>query len=79
MFGEWQPIETAPKDGSPVLVYPPLWVNKTCSIAKYNDDKFAKKPKPYWNRDDCFGRITENRMKPPTHWMPLPLPPSGGD
>lgn len=71
---EWQPIETAPKD-RPVLVHPGLWAGRTCSIATWNDDKYAKKPRPFWGRDDDMGRITYSRNAPPTHWMPLPPAP----
>jgi len=72
---EWQPIETAPKDGSSILVYPPTWGSKACSIASFEDDKYANKPRPYWRRDDDLGRSTISRGIPPTHWMPLPEPP----
>lgn len=71
----WQPIETAPKDQT-VLVYPPLWSGRTCSIARYNDDKYCKKPAPYWHRDDDLGQKTRSRGVPPTHWMPIPASPT---
>lgn len=72
----WQPIETAPKDGSTVLVYPATWSNRTGSTAHWNGDTYAKNPRPYWERDDAFGRVMQSREKPPTHWMPLPPPPT---
>lgn len=73
--GQWKPIETAPKDGTAVLVYPPTWRNKNCAIARYVTDKYAEHHCPYWRRDDDLGRITFSRETPPTHWMPLPPPP----
>lgn len=75
---EWHPIETAPKDGTVVLVFPPTWKGKgrTASVAKWDDDKYAKKPRPYWSRDDALGQVTASRNTPPTHWMPMPPPPS---
>jgi hypothetical protein len=73
---EWQPIETAPKDGTAVLVYPATWGSKPASIAKWNEDKYAKNPRPFWERDDDLGKVSISRGKPPTHWMPLPAPPS---
>ena len=76
---EWRDIETAPKDGTNVLVYPPLWNSRTCSIAHYDDDKYSKKPRPVWRRDDDFGRVTYSRSTPPSAWMPLPPPPSVED
>lgn len=72
---EWQPIETAPRDGTPVLVYPPTWGSKAASIAVWDRDEYAKEPRPYWRRDDGLGKKYLSREKPPTHWMPLPLPP----
>ena len=71
----WQPIETAPKDGTPVLVYPPTWAKAIASIAKWNKDEYAKKPRPYWRRVDDYGKVTISRDNPPTHWMPLPAAP----
>ncbi len=73
---QWQPIETAPKDGTRVLVYPPTWPSKTCSIAHYNDDACARKRLPYWKRDDDLGQKTRSRSNPPTHWIPLPAAPN---
>ena len=71
-FMQWQPIDTAPKDGTSILVCPGFWNAKTCSIARFDDDEYAKKPRPYWRRDDAFNRVGVNRDNPPTHWMPLP-------
>lgn len=71
----WQPIETAPKDGTVILVYPATWGDRTCSMANYDDDRYAKKPRPFWNRVDDLGRITLSRNNPPTHWLPLPSTP----
>ncbi len=67
-----QPIETAPKDGTAVLVYPGTWSGRSASIAKWESNKYAKTPRPYWSRDDDLGRVTFSREHPPTHWMPLP-------
>lgn len=63
---EWQPIETAPKDGTLVLifdekvdVYMASWINQS-----------GLHPKPGWI--DAEGDPCE-----PTHWKPLPQPPIG--
>jgi hypothetical protein len=69
----WQPIETAPKDGSYIVVWPPTW-NKGVSCAKWNSDRFSAKPRPYWQRLDAM-QTTQSRLKTPTHWAPIPLPP----
>ena len=70
-MSEWQPIETAPKDGTYILVYGPeewdmvLW-------------------HPYWGDCGAWCRVqtadydNDNReVRNPTHWQPLPPPPGG--
>lgn len=69
----WQPIETAPKVGY-VLLFPGRWNGITCDIGTWNEDKYAKKPKPFWRRLSAH-TVGDSRDYPPTHWMPLPAPP----
>ena len=57
---EWQPIETAPKDGTYILVSIPLSLKSKVRIVNYNDH--------FW-RDD-----NRNITNEPSHWMPLPRP-----
>jgi hypothetical protein len=71
---QWQPIETAPKDGTVVLVAPGLG-GRSCSIAVFNRDQYARNSRPFWSRLDGFGMVSFSRSNPPTHWMPLPTPP----
>lgn len=62
---EWQPISTAPRDGTPVLVYAPYgggFITQSYWKAMPNNGHM-------WVVD-C-GEIC------PTHWMPLPSPPKG--
>lgn len=67
----WQPISTAPKDGTDVLVCQ----GATVAVAHWNlhlggpgwlDDSGAAQH-DYWNYVGCIS---------PTHWMPLPEPPT---
>lgn len=67
----WQPIETAPKDGTYIIVWPPTYKG-VCSCARWYDDAYAKKPRPYWRRIDTHGSVLLSRENPPTHWMPIP-------
>jgi len=66
---EWQPIETAPKDGTWVLVVHGIYM--AVAFADPEND-FA------WTMDDghdylpCLRRDLAN----PTHWMPLPEAPN---
>lgn len=75
----WQPIETAPKDGTAVIVWPPSWPGVT-SCARYDDDHCARHPRPYWDRGDAI-TVVNSRTNPPSHWKPCltgPSEPKGG-
>lgn len=72
-MSEWQPIESAPKDGAYIMVYPPTF-NNVVSCASWDEDKYARFPRPFWRRTDS-NKIYDSRSTPPTHWMPLPEPP----
>lgn len=65
----WQPIETAPKDGTRILGYASSghgWYYMV--VVQYN----AEEARP-WLEADGEGYHRYNV----THWMPLPEPPSG--
>jgi len=59
-MGEWQPIETAPKDGSRFLFFNGEWM----ACGHYHLGQ-------YFAADSGNGR----RLLDPTHWMPLPPAP----
>lgn len=72
--GRWLPIESAPRDGSDVL----LWLPASGGALRgcWDDDRYAKKPRPFWTNDcDRLWGRTHTREHQPTHWMPLPPPP----
>lgn len=79
---DWQPIETAPKDGTVVLIYQGK-EECCCATAKYVDtshkelevvgqkgkkviSEWVEYTSGYWDADGFYD---------PTHWMPLPEPP----
>ena len=67
---KWQPIETAPRDKS-ILVFNELWGMSfgEIQVARLIDDT--------WYFDSGMLVIGEEGVEFfPTHWMPLPLPPS---
>jgi len=74
---KWEPIETAPKDGTRILTYRPEghdW--SKVGIGDWDDDKYAKKPRPYWSdQNERILGVLWCRKNQPTHWMPLPNPP----
>jgi hypothetical protein len=81
---EWQPIETAPKDGKSILVHdnvaPGLAAGVAIECWAGNTDVAA-----WWENEDAgSGRWICYMDRPqdpelhftPTHWMPLPEPPA---
>lgn len=84
----WQPIETAPKDGTHILVGAPFR-----KAEKAREGYMQPPDEPAFTAEACWGRSwtdTTNRwIAPysdqdeqggcaeysPTHWMPLPPPP----
>lgn len=62
----WQPIETAPKDGTDVIVYRP----------KFDGTYIPQVGMDWWS--ERLGGVWAKSRKdvPPTHWMALPKPPS---
>lgn len=79
----WQPIESAPKDGTRILV---LWPGNYVGIAWWKTNpRLIREPHAVvrngWQAsyfacseelDDYEISMSENQ---PTHWMPLPSPP----
>jgi hypothetical protein len=65
---DWQPIETAPKDGTKVL----FWSSGTGDwpiCGRWVDPDGA---------DFSWWGMDKSALGNPTHWMPLPAPPSEG-
>ena len=65
----WQPMETAPKDGTVVLCWDEF---KECDLMWYGIIQQWNEPK------DILGwmYVATNTECHPTHWMPLPKPPA---
>jgi hypothetical protein len=71
-FGQWKSIETAPKDGTRVLIWrKSYWRDHTFAAEFLQDD----------NRWTVFdGKEWHGlRGEYPTHWMPLPPAPTEGE
>lgn len=67
-MSEWKPIDTAPKDGTVVLVY----TKDGCTQMHGGEIWPCKHFKGDWWVEaggECYTTCT------PSHWMPLPLPP----
>ena len=63
---EWQPIETAPKDGTKVLIFD----GEEIFLASYKNYCGTM---PTWQPEYAEVPMFEDDM--PSHWMPLPAPP----
>jgi len=67
----WQPIETAPQDGTQVLVYYKRYVcNSGVFIAYWNGYKNC-----WWSFEEDYASVAIKYGNQPSHWMPLPKPP----
>jgi hypothetical protein len=70
--GEWRPIETAPKDGTSILV---VEHDGDIHLARYAE------PDPGWMhewqaRDEDHGYRASWETSELSHWTPLPKPPN---
>lgn len=73
---EWQPIETAPKDGTEILVFRPL--AHLTNDPQISILKGVKSNKGCWDETIPDGMSNDNFTSgycKPTHWMPLPAAP----
>lgn len=65
---KWQPIETAPKDGSVFIAHTPRAKIRKVRLMQWLS------PKMNWA---VFGwKDMNGNFHDPTHWMPLPEPPT---
>ena len=81
----WQPIDTAPRDGTLIDVWiggefpgrrPDVsWREPSDSEWWVHGGDTIETPDATWH--DCFGPL--GRCEQPTHWMQLPEPPHAGE
>ncbi len=75
-MSEWQPIDTAPKDGTEVLLFIPNWNNDVkignwCDTVELDYGK-VRRDRKYWYAGHSYGMAPDPK---PTHWMPIPKSP----
>lgn len=79
---DWQPIETAPKDGTPVILAPHMmtaWWDRgdeewlLLHIPLDDDGKIQDDWSQPIKRFYCL--YASVAASPPTHWLPAPMPP----
>jgi hypothetical protein len=82
---DWQPIETAPKDGTSVLVCYEFATVPIAHIAHYDNDEHDQwENQGFESKDQVIGwwtylenSVSQHRLEgfnTPTHWAPLNLP-----
>jgi hypothetical protein len=70
-MSEWQPIETAPKDGTTILAF---FADRVGYVARQDVQAVA------WRENDGWASTqTGWTLAWPTHWMPLPDPPKADE
>lgn len=80
----WQPIATAPRDGTDIIVgydFASIWV---VHVAFWNDQNSYGEKLPEGHEEIGWWSYIENSVTQtllansnmPTHWMPLPTPPN---
>jgi hypothetical protein len=81
-MNEWQPIEAAPKDGTDIIVgfdFATVWI---VHIAWYRDggiENGVEGPEDIGWWSYMHHSVTQTKLEDdyaPTHWIPLPEPPT---
>jgi hypothetical protein len=65
-MSEWKPIETAPKDGTPILLCR-VGMNYWPRTFAWNGEFWGSPSGMFWDEHPARG---------PSHWQPRPTPPS---
>lgn len=85
----WRPIETAPKDGTEILIWREdcgvligryCSANELLSMTDKDRDELDEESlfnKDWWGGDADGGGYRLQGSEAPTHWMPLPAEPAG--
>lgn len=74
MNTNWQPIDTAPKDGTKIDIWAKTWA------ASSDTFQFERFTNCLWMKGDSMSGSSARWLNVPTsyhptHWMPLPEPP----
>lgn len=83
-MSEWRQIESAPKDGTRVILFgafgvsPGYWDANFNGEMAYNADIDDYESIGAWTNGQVenWGYEHEQQLNEPTHWIPLPAPPT---
>lgn len=82
-MSEWQPIETAPRDGTAIIValrdFADGWIVGEAYFDATPEYISPLGGQKWWwanqGHTDYYATSIDEGNHPPTHWMPLPKPP----
>ena len=77
-MSEWLPIETAPKDGTEVLVgvdIATVWIVRNARFVRGEDWMEPESEDGWWAYCNSVSQEMLEGIFAPTHWMPMPDPP----
>jgi hypothetical protein len=69
-MSQWQPIETAPRDGTPIVILCDLEEGPTPAVARWQDTNAAG-PHGRFVWRTGWSAVAEGCVK---YWFPMPLP-----
>lgn len=75
---EWRPIETAPRDGTWLLVFEPSKWSPNIHVVRWGEPEWTleKSPPKTWVTMALGPNPDTYDADEATHWMPLPEPPT---
>jgi len=81
MDDDWRTMETAPKDGTTIIICNADAEEPDPCTAHYRDGRWVCTTKEDWDQGAPEFREYAWHLPEPTHWMPRPAPPesSGGN
>lgn len=87
MCNKWQPIESAPKDGTEILLgkdIASVWIVRNGRWVNWRDwcpapTEPGEQVDGWWCYRNSVAQEMLEGIYEPTHWMPLPEPPSEGE
>lgn len=75
-MSEWRTIDSAPRDGSRIMLYIPrksTYIPAKTVVGRWD----VRDIRPYFTNDrERLDGVRATRKIQPTHWMPLPEPPT---
>jgi hypothetical protein len=70
---DWKPIETAPRDGTRIVITDGRWVD----ISRYVVSERIENGKAVYRHEGWTASMSALGMRPdPTHWLPMPALPA---